>query len=157
MTTSLQRTSLGELGGRTTLLTTSLGELGGALATGFTYRDLILEAREMLGDDNDLCYRYTDEDMVDVLNRGIAELYRIRPDAFYQLYGVYADAVPEIVIGIGGLGQYNWENPFQPEPQFYNAVLQYVVSMIELSEDPYTESGSAVRHLELFRTLVLNT
>lgn len=120
----------------------------------YTYESLVYEAREMLGDDNDLCYRYSDEALVATLNRGLNELQRIRPDAWYEQNGV----VPEITnefITVGGLT--NWRAPFAPDLRFYHAMLQYVVSMTQVQEDPFVESGDVQRHYELFRTLVLNT
>lgn len=112
-----------------------------------TYETLVNEAREMLGDDDPGCLRYPDTMILSILNRALQELQRIRPDAWYTFYDT---GVPEVTFA-------NWDEPFGPELRFYPAVLQYVVGMTEVSEDPYMESGSVDNHLQLFRTLVLRT
>ncbi|UCD25283.1 MAG: hypothetical protein JSW51_05005 [Gemmatimonadota bacterium] len=120
----------------------------------WTYEYLIFEARTMLGDDNELCYRWSDETLVSTMNRGLNELQRIRPDAWYDTNGV----VPEVTsdfLTVGGL--LSWKAPFGPDLRFWHAMVQYIVSMTQVQEDPFVDSGDVQRRYELFRTLVLNT
>lgn len=132
--------------------------LGGGGAPGgvglFTYQTLILEARQTLGDTDPDCYRWTDSFLVSILNRGLNELQRIRPDAWYTTLGV----VPEVTENTVTLpGQTNWEADFGPDKRFYPAVLHYVTAVVQMTEDRYISSGSAMNTYEMFRMLVLDT
>lgn len=161
MTTPLQHTSLGELNSIGPLSTTSLGELGVTIvasATAPSYQQLLSECRGLLQDTDSSCYRYPDSMLLNILNRGLDDLYRIRPDAWYEYYGVWANHVPEITDAtITDLGQVEWTEAFHIDLRFYPALVQYVVGMTSAVEDPHVESGKVEWHLQLFRTLVLNT
>lgn len=133
----------------------SAGVIGPVL---FTYETLIQEAREKLGDTTEGCYRFSDSMLVSILNRGLNELNRIRPDAWYNYYGQYTDGVPEITDAFITVGeQVNWEADFQPDKRFYPALVYYVTGVANIVEDDRIQSGTVQRFLEQFRTLVLNT
>lgn len=122
-----------------------------------TYQDLISEARAKLQDTFEETYRWSDDYMVDVLNQGLQELGRIRPDAFYDLYDANALNVPEIVASsTAGTGQTAWDTNFGIEMQFFTPLLAYIVGSIELTEDEFTVDGRAAVLLSGFRNSVLS-
>jgi len=130
----------------------------GVVPIQYTYEDLILQARVLLTDRNPACYRYSDEVLVEVLNRGMNELNRIRPDAFYNLYGQFGDGVPEVTLTlIPGTGEVYWTDDFHPEPKFFPALIYYVVGTTGIMEDANIESQSAAAFLRFFKNLVLHT
>lgn len=121
-----------------------------------TYQDLISECRAKLQDTFDETQRWSDDYLVDVLNQGLQELGRIRPDAFYDLYDANALNVPEIVASTtAGTGQTAWDTNFALEMQFFTPLLAYVVGSIELTEDEFTVDGRAIALLNGFRSSVL--
>jgi len=122
----------------------------------FTWQGLVLEARYLIKDTSPLpvYLRWDDQTMVDTLNRGIEELKRVRPDAYYTLFGIFDGYTPEVVITGASAGQVNWNSEFLLERRFYSAILHYVVGMIYAGED-----GSlpiAAEHLQLFREFALS-
>lgn len=122
----------------------------------YTYEDLISQVRVLLTDRNSACYRYPDESLVEILNRGMNELNRIRPDAFYTLYGQFGDGVPEITLSVTpGTGEVNWETDFHLDSKFFPALMYYVVGTTGIMEDANIESGSAAAFLRFFTNLVL--
>lgn len=124
----------------------------------FTYQTLIQEAREKLGDTTVDCYRFPDATLINILNRGMNELNRVRPDAFYLYYGQYTDGVPEITDNFITLdGEVNWLADFQPDKRFYPALVYYITGVANIVEDDKVTSGDVQRFLEQFRLLALNT
>ena len=132
---------------------------GGAVPTPaalFTYQLLVYEARILLGDTEDGFYRYSDAMLLSILNRGLNDLNRIRPDAWYEYYGQYTDGVPEVTDAFITLdGEVNWEAGFQPPVQFYPAMVDYVVGFINMMEDDLVNKGSAMRFYQSFKNKVL--
>lgn len=124
----------------------------------YSYQDLILQTRVLLHDRDSSCYRYSDEFLVAVLNRGMNELNRIRPDAFYSLYGQFTDGVPEVTLSITpGTGEVYWEDDFHPESKFFPALTYYVMAVTSIVDDPTVQSGGTAAGIEFFRNLVLRT
>lgn len=121
----------------------------------FTYELLLDEARALLKDTDDSCYRFSDEMMLNALNRGMNELKRVRPDAFYNLYGVYVTDVPEVVQVGPDSQQVDWTTDFQIDMRFYPALVHYVVYAILMQEDASLERAAG--SLQLFRMFVLST
>lgn len=127
---------------------------GIAVAEGYTYEDLISQAR-ILVTDTDSC-RYSDELLVEILNRGMNELNRMRPDAFYSYYGQFGDGVPEVIIGTPLVsGEVNWGDEFHPDSRFFPAMLYYVTAVTGSVDDVHVTSGATMAGLTLFRSLVL--
>jgi hypothetical protein len=127
---------------------------GTLIAEGYTYEDLISQARA-LTNDPDIC-RFSDELFVEVLNRGMNELNRMRPDAFYLYYGQYGDGVPEVVIGTpANSGEVNWSDEFHPDSRFFSAMVYYVTTITGSIDDAHIASGATSGGMELFRSLVL--
>lgn len=117
-----------------------------------TYENLVFEARELLQDTDSSTPRYSDATMLNILNRGLYDLNRIRPDMTYDLFVANYANVPEIVQTGAGTGQVNWDDPWGMEMQFYSTMLAYMVSVAEITDDEYAEDGRAQMLLQFFRT-----
>lgn len=98
-------------------------------------------------------YRWTDDVLLDSLNRGIEELKRVRPDAYYTLFGIYDGYTPEVVQTGADAGQVNWNADFLLEKHFYTALVHYVVSQAFMEEDSNLQQAN--EHLQLFRKFAL--
>jgi hypothetical protein len=112
---------------------------------GLTWYSLLFEARVQLQDGDSTCYRYPDAMLLNALNRGINELARIRPEAYYEKGGV-----PEIT-------ELNWTQTVISalDMRFYDPLMWFVVGSAELSEDEYASDGRAAAKLERFERQVL--
>jgi len=113
-----------------------------------TWYSLIFEARVQLQDGEEGCYRYPDSMLLNILNRGLQELGRMRPDAFYDDFLNNDLNVPEIT-------EANWGDPLPLDLVFYPPLVLYVVGMAEASEDEYVTDGRAMGHLTMFKTYVM--
>lgn len=115
-----------------------------------TYENLVFESREMLQDTDVDEPRYADSTLLNILNRGLQDLGRIRPDIAYTLFTANSLNIPEIVESGAGAGQVNWNDPFGLEMQFYPAMLSYLVGVAEITDDEYTEDGRAALFMQAF-------
>lgn len=131
---------------------------------GFTWEDLLLQARELLQDEiiPDCGIRYPDSMLLNGLNRGLQELARIRPDSMYDRYSGNSLNVPEIS-DTAGPGLIFWEDGYSLDRRFWSALVHYVQGTAELSEDEYNQgqdrnphSSRAATSLRLFRKHVLS-
>lgn len=120
-----------------------------------TYQTLITESRELLQDTDTDVQRYLDSTLLNILNRGLQDLGRMRPDVFYDDFLTNSLNVPEIVESGAGAGQINWTDPFAAEMQFYPALVGYVVGVAEITDDEYTVDGRAALLLAQFRNGVI--
>lgn len=120
-----------------------------------TYQNLIEEARELLQDSDSATERFSNATLLNLLNRGLNQLARIRPDAFYDLYDANDLNVPEIVEAAPAEGQVEWTDAFPLELQFYSPLISYIVGVAEMYDDEYTEDGRAAMALTMFRNTVL--
>lgn len=116
-----------------------------------TYETLVTEARELLQDTDIDQRRYTNATLLNILNRGLQDLSKLRPDFTYVLYSANSLEVPEIVESGAGPGQLNWTETFALEMWFYNRLVEYVVGVAEITDDEYTQDGRAALMLQLFR------
>lgn len=116
-----------------------------------TYQSLITEARELLQDTDTDTQRYTDATLLNILNRGLHDLSRIRPDLTYTVFASNSANVPEIVTSTPGTGQVAWADTFPWEMWFYNRLVEYVVAVAEVTDDEYTVDGRAALLLQMFR------
>jgi len=122
----------------------------GALA--FTWEDIILHARELLQDSR-TPYRFTDEQLVKTLNRGLMDVGRIRSDAFYTQYSSELLNVPKIIIsGSPAADELLWTTNINLEGQFFPILVNYVVAVSELTDDEFTVDGRAIALLTQFHT-----
>jgi len=116
-----------------------------------TYQTLVTEARELLQDTDTDIERYTDFTLLNVLNRGLQDLGKLRPDAFYATFLNNSLNVPEIVLTGAVAGQINWTDAFSIEMQFYSPLVTYVTAVAEIVDDEYTVDGRAGLLLNQFR------
>ena len=141
-----------------------LGPNGIIPVSPYSYFRLLVEARQLLADvdENDCPTRYPDTILVNGLNRGLQELARIRPDAFYDLFSANNLNVPEITDGVAGVGQFNWLDIFALELKFWPPLVYYVTGQMDLMEDEYVpninrhpNSSKAAKAMQVFRRHVL--
>ena len=116
-----------------------------------TYQTLVTEARELLQDTDTDIERYTDFTLLNVLNRGLQDLGKLRPDAFYSFFLNNSLNVPEVVLTGAVAGEVNWDDPFGIELQFYSPLVTYVTAVAEIVDDEYTVDGRAGLLLNQFR------
>jgi len=116
-----------------------------------TYQNLVSEARELLQDTDAVDPRYSDATLLNILNRALQDISRIRPDLMYSLFTDNLLNAPEIVESGAGVGQVNWTDNFGLEMQYYPTLLNYLVGVAEITDDEYTEDGRAALLLQNFR------
>ncbi len=116
-----------------------------------TYQNLLTEVRELLQDTDAVDKRYTDATLLNILNRGLQDLGRLRPDAFYALFASNSLNVPEIVESGASAGQTDWTDAFEIEMQFYSPLVTYVTAVAEIVDDEYTTDGRAALLFNQFR------
>ena len=115
---------------------------------GYTWYSLIFETRVQLQDGMETCYRYPDSMLLNILNRGLHELSRIRPDAFYEGFLDNDLNVPEIT-------EDNWGEAMTIDLMFLPPLIMYVTAITEASEDEYVTDGRALGHLTMFKKYVI--
>jgi len=128
-----------------------------------SWMDLLQQARELLQDEGGNCpIRYSDDMLLNGLNRGLQELARIRPDSMYDRYAGNSLNVPEIGL-VAGPGVVDWLQDFDLDRRFWTALVHYVVGVTELSEDEYNRgvdgnphASRAAASLRMFRRHVLS-
>lgn len=120
-----------------------------------TYQDVITESRVILSDTDSDSYRYSETNLIAILNRALQAIARVRPDACYDLYTANSLEVPELVESSPGSGQTIYTANFGLEMQFFNPLLSYVIGVAELIDDEYTEDGRAMMLLQSFKAEVL--
>lgn len=122
------------------------------MAAAYTWEDVILHSRELLSDSL-TPFRFSDLQITKTLNRGLQDIGRIRPDAFFTAYTTQELNIPEIIIsGIPTGTQIIWTDAINIERQFFSALVNYVVAVTELTDDEFTIDGRAVALLNQFHT-----
>lgn len=116
-----------------------------------TFQSLVTESRELLQDTDTDQSRYTDALLLNVLNRGLHDLSKIRPDLTYLDYVDNSLEVPEILETGAGAGQLDWDTVWPWEMWFYNRMVEYVVGVAEITDDEYTVDGRAALFMQSFR------
>lgn len=131
-----------------------------------TWRDLIDEARVIL-QDTDTPYRYTTEVLRSKLNRGLQELARLRPDAFWDRFHVDDVVVPEVAASdpdpVTDPGEFDpdeaavvgEDDAVDIPMQFYTALVYWVAGSAELVDDEFTADGRAALLLTQFKGMVV--
>lgn len=113
-----------------------------------TYQTAINEAREIL-QDTDEPYRYDDSILLNILNRALQELGRIRPDAFWTTFTTDDIVVPEVTT-------LDLSTTYPLPMQFYLPVVSFIVAWAEVLDDEFTQDGRAGMLLQQFKTQVLS-
>lgn len=123
-----------------------------------TYQDLLGDSRAIVQDqDTDpTLQRYTDQELVNIFNRGFQELYRIRPDAFYDLWDDTEEdfVVPVITTSNVTTDPAAWIQPFAIPMQYYNPMVNWVIAMLEAVDDEFTEDSRSMQFLSQFKSMV---
>jgi len=113
-----------------------------------TYQTAIDEAREIL-QDTDTPYRYDDSILLNILNRALQEVGRIRPDAFWSTFLTDDIVVPEVTT-------LDLSTTFPIPMQFYLPVVSFIVAWAEVLDDEFTTDGRAGMLMQQFKTQVLS-
>lgn len=125
-----------------------------------SYQQLLSEARVIVQDtDTDpTLQRYPDQTLVDIFNRGMQELYRIRPDAFYDLWSNTTNdfTVPVINTLTSAADPVNsWQLPFALPMMFYPPMVNWVIALLEMVDDEFTEDSRSTSFLAQFKAAVV--
>ena len=122
-----------------------------------TWQNLLADARVIVQDasTDPTLQRNSDQTLVDILNRGTQELYRIRPDAWYDLWDDTEEdfVVPVITIDIVTVPT-SWLLPFPIPMMFYNPLVNWVVAMVESVDDEFTEDSRSTQFYTQFKLMV---
>jgi hypothetical protein len=132
-----------------------------------TWQNVIDEARVIL-QDVDAPPRHSDEVLLAILNRGLQELARLRPDAFWEFFHSDTVIVPEIVVvdpdpddnpddfDPDEDGQLALTANFALEMMFYTPLVYWVASSAELVDDEFTNDGRVVLLQNQFKSMVVS-
>lgn len=126
-----------------------------------TLDDLVTEVRQVINDQQ-VPYRYSDTWVIQKINTGLRDLYRMRPDAYIGNFitGVLSSN-PMNTYAITDLQVFNGvANPTPPVPAtplpvddrlFYSPLVCYVIGMVELSDDEFSDNNRAMTLLGIFK------
>ena len=132
------------------------------MSTTLTYQNLLAEAREILQDvDTDpTLQRYSDQTLLNIFNRGLQELYRLRPDAFYDFWNsatsdfdvpqIVLLAVPPAVQTPGVL----WTAVFELPMMFYDPLVNWVIGTTEAIDDEFSDDSRSTAFRNFFKSQV---
>jgi hypothetical protein len=122
--------------------------------------DAVMQVRLTVNDVgvNGANFRYTNDQIVAQFNTAIRELYRYRPDAFIGNFtqGVLSNTTPlptyNATIDLGLFPQ--TVLPFD-DRFFFNAVIFFMVGMLELGDDEFTDTSRSAQLLSSFRQMLI--
>lgn len=114
-----------------------------------TVGGLLAEARTLLNDTVPIsgAPRFTDADLVAVVNEALLQIRSKRPDAWLT-FGL-RKSVPTYAMPTDAA------TVFPIEDQFYSPILFYVVGRSELVEDTFADNGRAITLVGKFTSLLL--
>jgi hypothetical protein len=128
------------------------------VSTTLTYQDLLAEAREILQDTatDPSLQRYPDQTLLNILNRGLQELYRLRPDAFYDFYDDTTSDfdVPYVSI-LPATGAVLWTSTFELPMMFYDPLVNWVIGTTEAIDDEFSEDARSTAFRAYFKSQVV--
>ena|ERR1700687_1074833 len=118
-----------------------------------TYQNLLAEAREIIQDTSTdpALQRYSDQTLLDILNRGLTVLYSIRPDAFYD---VWDNALEDFVVP--NLTLSTWTGAFGLPQMFYPPLVNYVIGLTESIDDEFTVDARSTQFMNAFKAAVVS-
>lgn len=132
-----------------------------------TWQNVIDEARVIL-QDSESPERHSDTVLLAKLNRGLQELRRLRPDAFWDFFDVDDTFPPEIVAVDADPddnpdefdpvedGQIALSATFNLDLMFYTPLVYWVASSAELVDDEFTNDGRVVLLQNAFKSMVVS-
>jgi hypothetical protein len=132
-----------------------------------TWQNVIDEARVIL-QDTAAPFRHSNTVLLAKLNRGLQELARLRPDAFWEFFETDDITVPEVVTIDSDPddepeefdpeedGQIGLSADFNLPMMFYTPLVYWVASSAELVDDEFTNDGRAVLLQNQFKNMVLS-
>lgn len=132
-----------------------------------TWQNVIDEARVILKDEQSP-FRYTSTVLLAKLNRGLQELARLRPDAFWDYFTVDDVLVPEVVtvdadpdddtdeLDEAEDGQIALSADFTLPMMFYAPLVYWVTGSAELVDDEFTEDGRAMMLMTQFKAMLVS-
>lgn len=112
-----------------------------------TYENSVDEAREILQDTVEP-YRYSDASLLNILNRALQSIARIRPDAYWDTFSGSDIVVPEIT-------SITLTDNFPLPMQFYAPVVNFIVAWAEVLDDEFTQDGRAGLLMQQFKMEVM--
>jgi len=132
-----------------------------------TWQNILDEARVIL-QDTDTPKRHSDTVLLAKLNRGLQELARLRPDAFWEFFQGDDITVPEVVtidpdpddnpdeFDPEEDGQIGLSAEFNLPMMFYTPLVYWVASSAELVDDEFTNDGRVVLLQNQFKNMVVS-
>lgn len=120
-----------------------------------TYQNLLDEVRVLLQDTDTDTERFTDAVLISILNRGITDLCKSRPDACYDLFSSNSLNIPVVVASGAVAPQVNLSANFDFDLMFYTPLVAYVAGVAEITDDEYTVDGRAQMLIQQFRSTLL--
>lgn len=132
-----------------------------------TWQNVLDESRVILQDTDLSRTRYTNEVLLAKLNRGLQELARLRPDAFWEFFSVDDVKVPEVVVTDADPDTDTEEFDELEDAQialsanvnipmmFYTPLVYWVSSSAELVDDEFTDDGRASMLQAQFKQMVV--
>jgi hypothetical protein len=124
-----------------------------------TYQQLLADARQIVQDfyTDPTLQRYQDQELVDILNRGLQVLYGIRPDAFYDLWDdTQEDFIVPVVTITLITDPTSWLQPFAIPMMFYTPLVEWVIGNLEAVDDEFTEDSRSQAFLAAFKNSVVS-
>ena len=90
-------------------------------------------------------------------NRGLQELRRLRPDAFWDQFDDDSDMVPPTIIDgtPADASELDLDDDFSIDLMFYTPLVYWVTSSAELVEDEFTNDGRAMALQTQFKAMVV--
>jgi hypothetical protein len=132
-----------------------------------TWQNIIDEARVIL-QDTDSPNRHSDTVLLAKLNRGLQELRRLRPDAFWDFFSVDDAQPPEVVVtdavpdtdpdefDLDEDAEIALSATFNLDLMFYTPLVYWVASSAELVDDEFTNDGRVVLLQNAFKNMVVS-
>ncbi len=127
------------------------------MTTTLTYQNLLAEAREILQDTNTdpSLQRYSDSTLLSIFNRGLQELYRIRPDAFYDFWDpTTSDFDVPMIVSVVTPGGVLWTAVFELPMMFYDPLVNWVIGTTEAIDDEFSDDSRSTAFRTFFKQQV---
>lgn len=132
-----------------------------------TWQNVLDEARVIL-QDTESPFRYSTTVLLAKLNRGLQELRRLRPDAFWDMFDT-DDVIPPEIVSLdldpddepeefdptGEDEQIGLSDDFNLDRMFYTPLVYWVASSAELLDDEFVNDGRLMMLQNQFKNMVV--